>query len=63
MVDRVHRRRLAEIQNGLPVSGGVALGRLPFLGTSGVDVVSVGALTHSAPAADLGLDWAPRDPG
>jgi nicotinate-nucleotide pyrophosphorylase (carboxylating) len=47
----------------LEVSGGVALGRLPFLGASGVDVVSVGALTHSAPAADLGLDWAPRDPG
>jgi nicotinate-nucleotide pyrophosphorylase (carboxylating) len=28
------------------------------LGELGVDVISVGALTHSAPAVDLGLDWA-----
>jgi len=27
------------------------------IATSGVDRISVGALTHSALALDLGLDW------
>ncbi len=38
------------------VSGGITLERLPGLAQLGVDVVSVGALTHSAPAVDLSLD-------
>jgi nicotinate-nucleotide pyrophosphorylase (carboxylating) len=38
------------------VSGNVTLDRLPELSRLGVNVVSVGALTHSAPAADIGLD-------
>jgi nicotinate-nucleotide pyrophosphorylase (carboxylating) len=38
------------------VSGGVTLDRIPELARAGVDVVSVGALTHSAPAADISLD-------
>jgi nicotinate-nucleotide pyrophosphorylase (carboxylating) len=38
------------------VSGGVTLARIPELARLGVDLVSVGALTHSAPAVDLGLD-------
>ncbi|HLV66842.1 MAG TPA: carboxylating nicotinate-nucleotide diphosphorylase [Polyangiaceae bacterium] len=37
------------------VSGGVTLDRIPELARLGVDVVSVGALTHSAPAADVSL--------
>lgn len=37
-------------------SGGVTLGRIPTLATTGVDVISVGALTHSAPSADVALD-------
>jgi len=37
------------------VSGGITLERVPILARLGVDVVSVGALTHSAPAADLSL--------
>lgn len=41
----------------LEVSGGVTLARIPELARVGVDLVSVGALTHSAPAADLGLDF------
>jgi nicotinate-nucleotide pyrophosphorylase (carboxylating) len=40
----------------LEVSGGITLERLPRLAALGIDVVSVGALTHSAPAADIGLD-------
>jgi nicotinate-nucleotide pyrophosphorylase (carboxylating) len=38
------------------VSGGVTLTRIPELARLGVDLVSVGALTHSAPAVDLALD-------
>ena len=34
------------------VSGGVTLVRIPELARAGVDLVSVGALTHSAPAVD-----------
>lgn len=38
------------------VSGGVTVERVATLARAGVDVISVGALTHSAPAADIGLD-------
>jgi nicotinate-nucleotide pyrophosphorylase (carboxylating) len=41
----------------IEVSGGVTLERIPRIAQAGVDVISVGALTHSAPAADLALDW------
>jgi nicotinate-nucleotide pyrophosphorylase (carboxylating) len=40
----------------LEVSGGVTLAQIPALAKTGVDIVSVGALTHSAPAVDLALD-------
>ena len=39
------------------VSGGVTLDRVAAIAAAGADVISVGALTHSAPAADLGMDW------
>jgi nicotinate-nucleotide pyrophosphorylase (carboxylating) len=39
------------------VSGRVTLDRVESLGALGVDVISIGALTHSSPASDLGLDW------
>ncbi|MGF1466506.1 MAG: carboxylating nicotinate-nucleotide diphosphorylase [Sandaracinaceae bacterium] len=41
----------------IEVSGGVTLERIPTIARAGVDAISVGALTHSAPAVDLGLDW------
>ena len=41
------------------VSGGVTLERIPELAASGADFVSVGALTHSAPSADLSLEIEP----
>ena len=41
------------------ISGGVTLARLPELAATGADFVSVGALTHSAPAADLSLEIEP----
>ncbi|MCC6882467.1 MAG: carboxylating nicotinate-nucleotide diphosphorylase, partial [Verrucomicrobiales bacterium] len=40
----------------LEASGGVTLEALPDLAATGVDFISVGALTHSATAADLALD-------
>jgi len=52
-------RALATVGNRAIVeaSGGITLERVAVLGKLGVDVISVGALTHSAPACDLGLDW------
>jgi nicotinate-nucleotide pyrophosphorylase (carboxylating) len=38
------------------VSGGVTLEAAPAYAAAGVDLLSVGALTHSAPVLDLGLD-------
>ena len=38
------------------ISGGVTLARMPELAATGADYVSIGALTHSAPAADLSLE-------
>ena len=38
------------------VSGGVTLATAPALAAAGADVLSAGALTHSAPVLDLGLD-------
>jgi nicotinate-nucleotide pyrophosphorylase (carboxylating) len=41
------------------ISGGVTLDRLPALAATGATFVSVGALTHSAPAADLSVEIEP----
>lgn len=38
------------------ISGGVTLDRIPELAATGADYVSVGALTHSAPAADISFE-------
>lgn len=40
----------------LEVSGGVKLANVAALAATGVDLISVGALTHSAKAVDIGLD-------
>jgi nicotinate-nucleotide pyrophosphorylase (carboxylating) len=41
------------------ISGGVTLDRLPELAATGATSVSIGALTHSAPAVDLSLEIEP----
>jgi nicotinate-nucleotide pyrophosphorylase (carboxylating) len=41
------------------VSGGVTLETVRAYATAGADLISVGALTHSAPAVDIGLDFRP----
>lgn len=38
-------------------SGGVTLQTVESIAMSGVDIISVGALTHSAPSCDIGMDW------
>jgi nicotinate-nucleotide pyrophosphorylase (carboxylating) len=38
-------------------SGGITLHNVRAVAEAGVDLISVGALTHSAPALDLGLDF------
>ncbi len=38
-------------------SGGVSLATVADIAATGVDIISVGALTHSAPSCDIGMDW------
>ena len=45
----------------LEASGGLRLATAREVAATGVDYLSVGALTHSSPALDLGLDCADRD--
>jgi nicotinate-nucleotide pyrophosphorylase (carboxylating) len=48
--------RAARGRTVLEVSGGVGLDTVRAIAETGVDVISVGAITHSAPNFDLGLD-------
>jgi nicotinate-nucleotide pyrophosphorylase (carboxylating) len=38
-------------------SGGVNLATVAGIAATGVDIISIGALTHSAPSCDIGMDW------
>jgi nicotinate-nucleotide pyrophosphorylase (carboxylating) len=49
--------RRAEGRCLLEASGGISLEKVRRIAESGVDLISVGALTHSAPALDIGLDF------
>ena len=54
-------KRAVEMTRGavvLEASGGVSLQTVRAIAQSGVQVISVGALTHSAPVLDIGLDAA-----
>ncbi len=46
----------------LEASGGITLETLPAIAATGIDRISVGALTHSAPALDIGLDYYVENP-
>lgn len=51
-------RRVASWKGGRPqteASGNVSLGTVRTIAETGVDFISVGAITHSAPAADLSM--------
>lgn len=54
--EAVRRRDAARSAALLEASGGVTLETVAALAASGVDRISVGALTHSAPALDIALD-------
>ena len=43
------------------VSGGVSMLTVGAIADMNVDIISVGALTHSAQALDIGMDFAPED--
>ena len=56
----VQLRQAVKIAKGrakTEASGGVSLGTVRAIAGSGVDFISVGALTHSARAVDIGLDF------
>lgn len=53
--------RLTRGRVKVEVSGGVTLDRLDEVAEAGPEFVSVGALTHSAPAADFSLDLRPNE--
>jgi nicotinate-nucleotide pyrophosphorylase (carboxylating) len=53
---RAQTRERAKAPVILEASGGVTLETAPAIAATGVDVISVGWLTHSAPSLDLGLD-------
>ncbi|WP_426036321.1 carboxylating nicotinate-nucleotide diphosphorylase [Brevundimonas sp. DC300-4] len=56
LVEAVKRRRDGGHKVVLEASGGVNLTTVRGIAETGVDVISVGALTHSAPVLDIGLD-------
>jgi len=57
----VLRQALAVVAGKVPceASGGVNLETISAIAGTGVDFISVGRLTQSAPAADIGLDFTP----
>ncbi|HUR60356.1 MAG TPA: nicotinate-nucleotide diphosphorylase (carboxylating), partial [Opitutaceae bacterium] len=59
------RRAVAEIAGAavVEVSGGVRFETLRSFALPGVDVISIGALTHSATAVDLSLTVQPARAG
>lgn len=56
MRDAVRRRDTTGSSALLEASGGITLPRIPEIAATGVNLISVGALTHSAPALDISLD-------
>ncbi|WPD23124.1 MAG: carboxylating nicotinate-nucleotide diphosphorylase [Candidatus Electrothrix scaldis] len=53
-------RKAVSMINGkalVEASGGVNLDTVRSIAETGVDIISVGALTHSARSCDIGLDW------
>ena len=54
----VGRRDAVSPDTKLEASGGITLATVRAVAATGVDRISVGALTHSAPALDIALDYA-----
>jgi nicotinate-nucleotide pyrophosphorylase (carboxylating) len=49
--------RLIATRALVEASGGITLESVLAVARSGVDIISIGALTHSAPSCDIGMDW------
>ncbi|MDA8311757.1 MAG: carboxylating nicotinate-nucleotide diphosphorylase [Actinomycetota bacterium] len=60
VADTVLALRAADHRVVVEVSGGLSEQTAPAFAAAGADVLSFGALTHSAPALDFGLDLSPR---
>lgn len=59
-MDLATLRQAVTLINGralVEASGGVSLQTVRAIAETGVDIISVGALTHSAKACDIGMDW------
>jgi nicotinate-nucleotide pyrophosphorylase (carboxylating) len=63
-VERVHKQKAPEAARWIPTeaSGGIVLENIRAYAETGVDFISVGALTHSAKAADISMSIA-AEPG
>jgi len=62
-MDMATLRRAVETAGGrvfLEASGGISLARAQEIAASGVDAISVGGMTHSAPALDVSLELVTR---
>jgi nicotinate-nucleotide pyrophosphorylase (carboxylating) len=59
----VEFRKSVVPQVQLEASGGVNLDTIDSIAATGVDRISVGAITHSAPALDIALDYQPAERG
>lgn len=65
LLDNMNTHTLKEARASIPedieteASGNMSLERVPEVAKAGIDFISVGALTHSAPVADVSLqfDW------
>lgn len=57
LIEAVMLRNQLQPKVKLEASGGITLQTLSTVAKTGVDFVSVGALTHSAPALDIALDY------
>ena len=53
------RQAVAQVAGRVPLeaSGGVSLDTTGGIAETGVDFISVGRITQSAPAVDIGLDY------
>ncbi|WP_028578886.1 carboxylating nicotinate-nucleotide diphosphorylase [Desulfogranum japonicum] len=59
-MDLATMRKAVQLINGralVEASGGVNLETVRDIAETGVNIISVGGLTHSAPACDIGMDW------
>jgi nicotinate-nucleotide pyrophosphorylase (carboxylating) len=59
-MDPAQLREAVRVVDGrvpMEASGGVTLETIRFLAETGVDFISVGRITQSAPAVDIGLDY------